>query len=488
MRWVVATWASEIVGEIELGDERLNQRLVALVETFAERPAASIPEASETWAATQAAYRFFSNEAVEPEQIILAMAEATAKRCQGLPLVLAVQDTTRLDYTTHTDTEGLGPLEHPKHRGLFVHTALAVAPQSGVPLGVVSQQVWARDPDTVGKSQKRKELPVEAKESARWLVGLKQTEERLGSSVRVLTVADREADVYELFALAHQLKGDWLIRARHDRSLQGDERHLLAAVEQAAVCARTTVELPRTDEREARQANLEVRRAEVVLRPPQRLSGAIGQWWAQHPQVEHLAPKKLRPVRVGVVLVQEVDPPVGVKPVRWLLLTSLPVETPEQALACVEHYRLRWLVERYHFVLKSGCLVEKLQLETAERLRRALAVYSEVAWRWLWLTYEARAHPEAPCTTVLDELTWRVLCVADCPKAVVPVTPPNLRTAIRMIAMLGGFLGRKADGEPGVKTLWRGLRRLNDIVAAYRVLKEHPDLLPDKLASQLSCV
>lgn len=484
----MATWASEIVGGIELGDERLNQRLVTLVETFAERPAASIPEASETWAATQAAYRFFDNQAAQPEQITLAMAEATAKRCRGLPLVLAVQDTTSLDYTTHTDTEGLGPLEHPKHRGLFVHTALAVNPQSGVPLGIVSQQVWARDPETLGKSDKRKELPVEAKESARWLVGLKETEARLGPSVRVLTVADREADVYELFALAHELAGDWLIRARHDRNLLGDERHLLGAVERAPICAQTTVELARTDEREARRAKLEVRRAQVVLVAPRRPVGVIAKWWAEHPEVEPLAPEKLRPVRVGVVLVEEVEVPQGVKPVRWLLLTSLPVKTAEQALACVGYYRLRWLVERYHFVLKSGCLVEKLQLETAERLRRALAVYSEVAWRLLWLTYEARAQPEAPCTEVLDELSWQLLWLVDCPTAILPATPPNLRTAVRKIAMLGGFLGRKGDGEPGVKTLWRGLRRLNDMVASYRILKEHPDLLPDQLASQLSCV
>lgn len=484
----MGTWAKEIVGEVDLGDERLNKRLVTLVETFVGRPATSIPEACETWSATEDAYRFFDNEAVVPEEITLAMAEATAKRCEGLPLVLVVQDTASLDYTTHTDTAGLGPLEHPKHCGLFAHTALAVNPEGGVPLGIVSQQIWARDPETVGKSDRRKEVPVEGKESARWLLGMKETEARLGPTVRVLTVADREADVYELFVLAVELNGDWLIRARHDRNLAGDERHLLGAVEPAPMCARTTVDLPRTDEREARRAHLEVRRAQVVLVPPPRAVGVIAKWWVDHPETERLAPEKLRPVRVGVVLVTEVDIPEGVKPVRWLLLTSLPVETAEQALACVEYYRLRWLVERYHFVLKSGCRVEKLQLETAKRLRRALVVYSGVAWRLLWLTYEARAHPEAPCTVVFDEPTWRLLCVANCPTAVVPVTPPDLRTAVRMIAMLGGFLGRKGDGEPGVKTLWRGLRRLNDMVAAYRLVKQHPDLLLDQLDSLLSYV
>jgi len=480
----VVAWVDEIVREIELGDERLDKRFVTLVETFLERPAASIPEACGTWTATEAAYRFFDNEGVLPEQIILAMARATAKRCEGLPLVLSVQDTSSLDYTGHTDTVGLGPLEHPKHRGLFVHTALAVDPEGGVPLGIVSQQVWARDPAQVGKSEKRKELPIEAKESARWLVGLKEAEVRLETAAHVLTVGDREADVYELFVLAQELQGDWLIRARHDRRLKGDEGHLLAAVEQAPVCAHTTVELPRVDGREARQAKLEVRSAQVLLVPPARAVGVVKAWWAEHPAVEHLVPMKLRPVRVGVVLVDEVDAPSGVEPLRWLLLTSLPVTTPEQALACVEYYRLRWLVERFHFVLKSGCKVEGLQLETADRLRRAIAVYSEVAWRLLWLTYEARRHPDASATTVVDDPTWRLVYAVASPKTAVPMTPPNLRTIVRMIAMLGGFLGRKGDGEPGVKTLWRGLRRLNDMVEGYRVFKEHPDLFP--LAQQLA--
>jgi hypothetical protein len=340
----------------------------------------------------------------------------------------------------------------------------------------------------VGKRAQRKERPIEAKESARWLVSLQETEERLGSTARVLSVADREADVYELFALGHELHGDWLIRARHDRALVGEEQHLVAAVEHAPVCARTTVELPRTDERDARRASLVVQTAQVEVKPPRRAVGVISQWWAEHPRVARLAPEKLRPVPVGVVLVTEVDPPAGATPVRWLLLTSLLVETPEQALACVGYYRLRWLVERYHFVLKNGCQVEKLQLETAERLRRALAVYSEVAWRLLWLTYEARAQPEAPCSAVFDDLPWRLLGAAVGPPGVLPATPPDLRTTVRQIAQLGGFLGRRGDGEPGVKTLWRGLRRLSDMDATYRLLQQHPDLLPTQPASPMSCV
>jgi hypothetical protein len=480
---MAATWANEIAGAVELGDERLNKRLMTMIESFVASPVASIPEACRSWAATHAAYRFFNNETVVADHITQAMAEATARRCQGVPLVLAVQDTTSLDFTTHTDTVGLGPLEHLKHRGLFVHTALAVDPHGGIPLGVISALIWARDPQMVGKRHQRKEVPVEAKESARWLISLKETEARLGASVRVLTVADREADVYELFVLAHQLRGDWLIRARHDRNLAGEEQRLVALVEQRPVCATTTVDLPRTHEREARRAKLEVRRAQVVLVPPERRTGLIAGWWAEHPKAEHLVPAVMAPLRVGVVLVTEVDPPAGAKPVRWLLLTNRPVENTAQALECVEFYRLRWLIERYHFVLKSGCQVEKLQLESAERLRRALAVYSEVAWRLLWLTYVTRVHPDAPCTDVFDDLTWQLLEVIDQPTAVLPVTPPPLRTTLRKIAKLGGFLGRKGDGEPGVKTIWRGLRRLADMTESVRLVHDHPDLFPHQLAS-----
>ncbi len=475
----MGSWGQEAIGMVELGDQRLSERLRTLIEAFSTRVGESIPDAFEGSAATNAAYRFFDNAAVEPEEIVSAMARATVRRCQGESVVLAIQDTSSFDYTDHPKTQGLGPLEDQRRQGLFVHSTLAVS-VTGVPLGVISQQVWARDPEDIGKSERRKQLPVEAKESGRWLWALKQTEERLGSAgVRVVTVADREADVYELFALAHELEGEWLIRARHDRKLKDEEGKLLGAVESAPVYVCGTVEVARADDRPARQAKLEVRRARVVLVPPRRPVEVMAEWWAEHPGVERLAPAKLRPVRVGVVLVSEVDTPKGAEPLRWLLLTSLSVETTEEVLQIIAYYRLRWLVERYHFVLKSGCRVEDLQLETAQRLERALTVYGIVAWRLLWLTYEARANPQAPCTLVLDDDAWRILCALDCPTVVLPMKPPDLRTAVRRIAMLGGFLGRKGDGEPGVKTIWRGLRRLNDMVLGAHAFSKNPELLAD---------
>ncbi len=488
----MAGLVGKVFARISLGDQRLFERLGKLVERLSAKPEASLPEATGEWAETAAAYRFFNNASVKPEAIVEGLAQATVERCQGEPVILAVQDTTSLDYTDHPKTKGLGPLEAPERRGLFVHTTLAVTPR-GVPLGVVAQAVWARDPDEVGKSQRRKELPVEAKESAKWLRALKRTEERLGGlGARVVSVADREADLYELFALAQELTGDWLIRARHDRRLGDAESRLVSVIEQAPVCLCTLVEVPAKPKAKAkpkqpaRRAKLEVRRAEVELVPPARAKGVIARWWAEHPEVERLAPEQLGPVRVGVVLVSEVDPPAGVEPLRWLLLTSLPLDTPEEVLSVIAYYRLRWLIERYHFVLKSGCRVERLQLETAERLERALSVYAAVAWKLLWLTYEARAQPEAPCTVALEDDEWRLLWVLSCPKVSLPLEPPNLATAVRQIAKLGGFLGRKGDGQPGVKVLWRGLRRLDDMVATYRALREHPDLLTTQPTADLA--
>ena len=164
----MAVWTDEPLGEVEPGDERLRKRLAMLVEPFVEHPEASIPEATGSWAATQAAYRFFDNEAVSPEELIEALSGATAKRCGALPLVLAVQDTTSLDYTSHSDTLGLGPLEHPKYQGLFVHSTLAIDPEGGAPLGLVSQETWARSAEAKGETRKvlPVEAPVEAKESA----------------------------------------------------------------------------------------------------------------------------------------------------------------------------------------------------------------------------------------------------------------------------------------------------------------------------------
>src|SRR6266567_642503 len=219
---VAEAWVEETLGPIELGDVRLDRRLRIVVETFASHPEQSIPQASGTWAKTKATYNLFSNPRVDAEALRHSQAEATAQRCAGLGRVLAVQDTTDLDYTSHPKLAGVGPLETQRRRGLFVHSTLAVG-EDGVARGLLHQQIWARDEAETGKRARRHERPIEGKESSKWLLGLVATEALVGPDVQVITVADREADIYELYALAAVLQGDWLIRARHDRALVGEE-------------------------------------------------------------------------------------------------------------------------------------------------------------------------------------------------------------------------------------------------------------------------
>jgi hypothetical protein len=179
-------------------------------------------------------------------------------------------------------------------------------------------------------------------------------------------------------------------------------------------------------------------------------------------------------VKITVIWAHEHHPPEGCTSISWLLLTTLSVTTLEDALCCVRWYSYRWLIERFHFVLKSGCHIEQLQLESAARIMRALATYTIVAWRLLWLTYEARVNPQQSCEIALEGYEWQALFCHTHQCTQPPSTPPSLHQAIRWIAQLGGFLGRKGDGEPGVKTIWRGLRRLHDIASTWKLMYSQP--------------
>jgi hypothetical protein len=462
----------DMFGPLDLGDARREARLYHVVEQLAAQPDAGLPQACGDEAATTAAYRFFRNETIAPTAIRTSLAAATVVRCQAQARVLAIPDTTTLDYTHYPATTGLGMLDAPDRQGLIVHSTLA-ASVAGVPLGLLDQQVWVRDPAPTGKRQQREVVPIEGKESAKWLRGLLATEARRGPLVAVVHVADREADIDDLLALAAAAHGDYVLRARHDRRLDGTATLLRAQVAHAPVRATTAVEVHPHPGRPARLAQVVVRATTVTLTPPERPVGPLAAWWAAHAQVARLAPERLAPLGVGVVWVREVAPPAGAKPLDWLLLTSLPLATAAEVPTVVAYYRLRWLIERYHFVLTSGCRIEHRRLKTAARLERALAVYGAVAWWLLWLTYRARAEPTAPCTVALEGPTWQVLHLVRQPGVPLPATPPSLGAAVRQIAMLGGFLGRRGDGEPGGQTLWRGLMRLHDMVRAVRAVQDH---------------
>lgn len=430
----------------------MNRRLIKLVDDLARRPEGTVAQATGDWAATKAAYRFWDNDRVCPDDLRDALRRDTCERLPVNEPILAIQDTTSFDFTSHPATDGLGYLAHPKHTGIFLHSVLAVS-ATGVPLGVLDQHTWVRDRATLGKRTKRAQKSTAEKESQRWLDALAATEAAIPAGQTVVTIADREADFYDLFAAPRRHGSHLLVRAKPRRRVQHTERLLGMAVRATKARGKMTVELPRGKDRPLRKAHLTVRFAKVKIAPPST----------------HLRRRFLPYLTLTAILVEEEKPPVGQEPVRWWLLTTLPIRSLADAKRAVRWYALRWRVERYHFVLKSGCQIERLQLETAERLDRALATYAIVAWRLLKLTYEAREEPQGSCEKVLFREEWQVLHRALEPTQPVPTEPPSLREAVRQIARLGGFLARRGDGEPGVKTIWRGLRRLEDLLIGWRL-------------------
>jgi hypothetical protein len=349
----------------------------------------------------------------------------------------------------------LGPLDSSLCRGVKVQTSLVLTPQ-GLPLGVLDQRVWARDAAELGQRHQRRKRAPEQKESWRWRVGVERTQEKLPAEVAVLWIADRESDIYFVLATPRRAGMELLIRATHNRALEEPEGgHLHERLAAAPRLGALEVELKRTRKRRPRKARLALRAKRVVIAAPRHAKQR----------------STLAPVELWAVLAEETGPvPKGQKAIRWLLLSTRPVESVAEAIECVEAYTQRWKVERYHYVLKSGCKMEELQLESAARLERALALYSLIAWRLLYLTYRARRAPAVPCSEALQEQEWKALYAIG--SGSIPAQPPSLREAIRRIAMLGGFLGRKGDGEPGVKALWTGWRRLQDFTLAFQRLSQ----------------
>ncbi|BAC88087.1 IS4-like element ISGvi2 family transposase [Gloeobacter violaceus] len=447
-------WTEHELQHLDLGDARRHTRLKQLLSSLARQPHASLPQACEDAAALKAAYRFLDNPQCHPADIRQAHASATAGRLAALPLVLLIQDTTELNFTAHPHTTGLGHLSKPESQGLLVHSLLAVRPDA-VALGLCWQKVWTRAAQVEHLAARRQKRPQQHKESQRWLDGLAAAKGYVPPGGEAVLIGDRESDMFGLFAAPRPPQLHLLVRAARQRRLATPKTLLFEVFAGASAQGHYRCDLARRPGRAARQARLQVYWQAVQLQPGRNDQTHKGQ----------------PPVSVWVVRAWEVDPPAGEEGIDWWLLSSQPVTTLEQALACVHRYTLRWLIERYHYILKSGCAVEQLQLETAQRLERALAVYCIVAWRLLQLTYQSRSEPELPCTVALAQHEWQALYCRMTQSRQLPEEAPSLRQAVRWIAQLGGFVGRKGDGEPGVKTLWRGWQRLEDLAAGWLIAR-----------------
>lgn len=415
-----------------------------MMERFSANPTASIPDACDSWSETCAAYRFLGNGDVEWEAILAPHWARTAQRMRAQPVVLCIQDTTELDFNGQ-EIDGLGPLNYEARRGMYLHPTYAVTTDRE-PLGVLDAWMWAREKR--GTDGSRPGLI----ESKRWVEGYQRVAEMAADmpDTRLVYVADREADMVEMMRCARDLgtPADWLVRAKHNRCLPDEDG--------AKLWERTTCGTPLGEITFA-----------IGSRENQKGRPVRQQLWACEVEIKDGAKGR---ISVTCVVAREVDAPIGVKPIEWRLLTNRIVTTQEQAVELIDWYRARWEIEIYFHVLKNGCEVEALQLSSIERLERALALFMVVAWRITYLMRKGRTCPDLAASLFFDPDEIRGAHLLT--KRKMPATPPTLNEVVRMIAQVGGFLGRKSDGEPGAKTIWRGLDQVLAAAETLRALRD----------------
>ena len=437
-------WSEWEFERVNLGDQRLNTRLKQLAEDLASAPAAPINQASQNWAATKAAYRFFQNAKVTSEQILSPHQARTLERMKQEPVILAVQDTSYLNFSSHKQTQGLGPIGDRRSAslGLVTHNILAVTPQ-GLPLGLLHQTGWARSGYKQQSERERKNTSIEQKESYRWIQGLELVQNLKPEKVRVITVCDRESDIYECFVAAERCHGEFVIRAAWNRHLKDSQYpRLWEQLQGQPVAGHYQITVPARDSKPERTATLAVRFGSVTLAPTQR--------------AKHSLFYPLPSVKLAAVYVTAVEATNPEQQIEWMLLTNIGVTSFEEALEKVNWYCCRWQIEVFHKILQHGCTVEQCRLQAADRLNRYITLMSIVAWRLFWMTWMRRSHPTLPALTILTEIEMRTLQRLTHQPGEAQRSDFCVSQAVLAVAKLGGFLARKNDGDPGPTVLWRG--------------------------------
>ena len=350
--------------------------------------------------------------------------------------------------------EGLGYLDHKDGRGILCYSSVAIS-DDGVPLSLIYQHSWTRPIEQLGKGSKRKTTPFEQKETYEWYRGMTEVNKQVGNNIQKIHIADRGADIYELFFSAYQTNTDLLIRGWQNRNLS-DGSPLWEAVSKQPFAATVELQIPDKTGKKKTGVEVEVRYHQVEILRPQRSSN-------QYESVE-LTAIEIKQTGEKKEWQEEL--------LHWRLLTSLSVNTVTEALQCVQWYCYRWLIERFHYVLKSGTRIEQLQLKNAGSLQKAIHVYSLAAMRIMQMVYQSRVTPHQSCEVVLTKEQWIVLYMLIHKKGDIPAKPPTLGEAVEWIGKLGGHLGRKCDGPPGLKTIWLGYQRICDAAHVYEILNK----------------
>jgi len=438
---------------LNLGDIRRDERFVTIVNNISSQPGASIPKQNKSWYDTKATYEFFKNENVSIEELKKTMMMYGAKKVTDEMQVLIAHDISNISYND-LQAESLGYLDNKEGRGILCYSSIAVTTE-GLPLSLLYQHTWTRPLEELGKSNKRKQLAFEDKESYRWYEGMKEVNELVGKGIHKIHVADREADVYELFFHAYEPNTDLLIRARHNRSLSNGSP-LWNSISAEPVVATVNLDIPDKTGKKKLKVETEVRSHEVEILRPRNNKDSYESVTLTAIEIKEKNSEKKNDEDI----------------IHWKLLTTLEIKSVSDALQCVEWYTYRWLIERFHYVLKSGTKIEELQLKDAESLQKAIAVYSMAAFRVMQLVYESRHQPEVNCEVVLTKAQWVTLYMLIHGNNKIPKQPPSLQQAVMWIGRLGGHLGRKSDGPPGLKTVWQGYQQLCNAASVYELMTQ----------------
>ena len=472
------SWTAKELSTVGLGDKRLEDRMQLILQRLSQSPDKSIKSSFKGWSEVMGAYRFFNNEKTSVDNVLKPHQDATVERVKAFDRVLIIQDTTELDYTRKKHLNGAGPLTADR-KGFFAHNQFVITPER-VPLGTWATTFYTHDEATFGKSaDKRKHLPIEDKQSYRWLLGYRDAcrLKQLTGEVEVIACGDRENDIYEVYQEWRQLRdqgrpyAQWLIRCCQNRAIikekscQADSLYpnIREKVCASELLGEFTIEIKEKVQKKkikgkkintlrvGRQAHMQVSATQATLRPPYRKD------------------KKLSEVPISIVMVNEKHPPEGQDPIEWVLFTSLEVTDFQSALDLVRLYAARWEIEVFHRVLKTGCKIEELQLKTDDRIQVAIALYMIVAWRVMQIMHLSRQCPELPCDVIFEKDEWQAfwIIVKDGQSNAL-ANIPKLGEFVRKIAEFGGFLGRKGDGDPGPQAIWQGLAQLRTFTIAWQ--------------------
>ena len=436
---------------LDCNSSRLEKRFIRTMETLSKQPDKSIWFCSENRAEAKAIYRLLGNEKLDHEEVLGAHREATVRRIvQQGRTILAVQDTTCLNYNTHEKTEGIGYISD-KTLGVNIHSCLAVSVE-GVVLGILDQSSYNRKQakDDSSSHESKKSRVLEEKESYRWVKSLETSTVGLPEGIKAITVCDREGDMYEMLDAAERGGHLFLIRVAQNRMTM-DNRKILDAIRMKSCMGKVKITIPRDSRRnlKEREGVLQIRYDRFEIKRPKSLNknkllkDSIGVW---------------------VIHAKEEKQPKEVEPIEWFLMTNELVETVDEAYEKVFYYTQRWKIERFHYVLKSGCAVEKLQERTMDKTTLLVLMYSVIAVMIMNLTYIARICPEEPCTIFFEEEEWKLLYRTANKTKKSPEKPYSIQEAVRYLGRLGGPKRAPSDGPPGVKTVWLGLSTLNTLL------------------------